>query len=159
VLAIAIDDHSRQTVALAPDDAAQPRIYFPPFPVCHGLPDPALEKIEIKILPPPRKTPGYDLRFAVVDRAAQQPILAILQGNHVAISRISERLQHLAGKNPVVPVQNSRARFDDDSSHGLMMSQLCRPLHNRLLIFPESKNCAAERSAKSSTSVRRCSLS
>ncbi len=88
-----------------------------PRPVFGGLGDAALEKIEIEVLPLSRETPGDDLRFGIVNRTADQTIAPVLQRNHVAIRRLSEDFQHFAGKNPVVPVQNSRARFDDDSSH------------------------------------------
>src|SRR5947207_147806 len=59
-------------------------------------------------------------------------ILTILERDDVPIHRISENFQHFAGKNPVVSMQNSRARFDDDSSHVVMMSHVWRPLHNPL---------------------------
>ena len=118
VIAVAIDDHARQSIALAPDDAAKSRIDPAPLPILHGLRDPALEKIEIEVLPPPRESPGHDLRFAVVNRAADQVISSVFQRNDVAIRRISERLQNFAGKHPIVPVQNSRARFDDEAGHG-----------------------------------------
>jgi hypothetical protein len=29
----------------------------------------------------------------------------------------TEIFQHFAGKNPVVPMQNARARFDNEASH------------------------------------------
>ena len=44
-------------------------------------------------------------------------IAPVLERNHIAIGRFAENFQHLAGKNPVVSVQNLRARFDDESSH------------------------------------------
>jgi hypothetical protein len=44
-------------------------------------------------------------------------VFAILERNHIAIRGISENLEHFAGKNPVVSVQDSRSRFDDDACH------------------------------------------
>ena len=45
----------------------------------HGLRNPPLKEIEIEVLAPPGKAPGHDLRFAVINRAAEQSILAILK--------------------------------------------------------------------------------
>ena len=44
-------------------------------------------------------------------------VFAVLERNHIAIRGVSENLEHLAGKNPVVSMQNSRPRFDDDACH------------------------------------------
>jgi hypothetical protein len=44
-------------------------------------------------------------------------IFAVLERNNIAIRRISENLEHFAGKHPVVSMQNSRTRFDDDACH------------------------------------------
>ena len=70
LVAVAIDDHAGQTVALAPNYAAQPRIDTSPRAIFNRLGDSALEKIQIEVLSSPRKAPRHDLRFAVVDRAA-----------------------------------------------------------------------------------------
>ena len=117
LIAVAIDDHARQSVALAPDHSAQPRIHAATRAIFHRLCDAALEKIEIERLFPARETPRHDLRFAVVDRAADEVILAVLQRDDVAIGGIAERLQHLAGEDPVVAVEDARARFDDEAGH------------------------------------------
>src|SRR5207237_3520031 len=90
-----------------------------PRAVFSGLCDAAFEEIKIEILPLSRETAGGDLRFGIVNRAADQTIAPVLQRNHVAIRRFSENLEDFAGKNPVVSVQDSRARFDNDSSHKL----------------------------------------
>src|SRR6266446_1833011 len=108
--------------------------------VFRRLCNPSLKEIEVKILFSPRETSGHDLRFRIVDRAADQMILAIPKRDHVAVRRTSKNLQHFAGKNPIVSVQNSRTWFDDNSTHAVMMSHLCQPLHNRFSIFPESKS-------------------
>jgi hypothetical protein len=44
-------------------------------------------------------------------------IFAVLERNDIAIRGISENFEHFAGKHPVVPMQNSCSRFDDDASH------------------------------------------
>jgi hypothetical protein len=44
-------------------------------------------------------------------------IFAVLERNHVAIRGISENLEHFTEKHPVVSMQNSRSRFDDDACH------------------------------------------
>jgi hypothetical protein len=82
------------------------------------LRDPALEKIDIQILPPPGKPPGHDLRFAVVNRAADQVISSVFQRDDVTVGGTTEDLQNFAGKHPVVAVQNARARFYDEAGHG-----------------------------------------
>src|SRR5205085_8374938 len=64
-----------------------------------------------------RKAAGNDLRFAVVNRAADQPVFSVLQRNDIAIRRVAENLQHLAREHPVVSVQNARPRFDYESGH------------------------------------------
>jgi hypothetical protein len=79
VVPISIHDHARQTVALAPDHATQTRVHPAPRAILHRLRDAALKKIEIEFLPSPRKASGHDLRFAVIDRAADQPVFPILQ--------------------------------------------------------------------------------
>ena len=88
-----------------------------PRAVFSGLRDAALEEIKIEILPLSRETAGGDLRFGIVNRTADQTIAPVLQRNHVAIGRFPENFQHLAGKNPVVSVQDSRARFDNEAGH------------------------------------------
>ena len=88
-----------------------------PRPVFDGLRDAALEEIKIEILPLPRETPGDDLRFGIVNRTANQTIASVLQRNHVAIRRISENLEDFARENPIVPMQDARAGFDDEASH------------------------------------------
>jgi hypothetical protein len=81
------------------------------------LRDAPFEEIKIEVLPLSRETPGGDLRFGIVNRTANQTIASVLQRNHVAIGRLAENLKHLAGKNPVVSVQDARARFDDEAGH------------------------------------------
>ena len=117
MIPIAIHDQSRHTIALAPDQPAEAQIHAASFPVLDGLRDPALEKIQIEVLPSARKAPGHDLRFAIVNRAADQMVPAILQRDDVAIDRISESLQHFAGEHPIMAVQNARTRFDNEAGH------------------------------------------
>jgi hypothetical protein len=49
-------------------------------------------------------------------------IFAVLERNHIAIRRISENLEHFAGKHPIVSMQDSRTRFDDDACHEKIQS-------------------------------------
>ena len=137
LVTVAVDDYAGQSVALAPNQAAKSIVYSAPFTIFGRLRDPAFEKIEIKVLLPSREAPRHNLRLGIIDRAADQMIAPILERNNVAVRRFTENLQHFAREYPIVPVENAGPRFDDDSSHALMMSHLCRALHNRLSIFPE----------------------
>src|SRR5712691_8703846 len=118
MIAVTIDDHPGQPVALAPNDPAQFWIDPSPVAVVGRLANAAFEKIKIEILPLPRKTARHDLRPGIVNRAPDQTIAAILERNDVAVYWVAEYFQHLARKNPVVSVKNSGPRFDDDSCHG-----------------------------------------
>src|SRR4029450_6974827 len=57
-LAVPVDDQPGQSVAFAPNNAAQPRIDASPGAVLPGLGDSALEEIQVQILFPPAKTGG-----------------------------------------------------------------------------------------------------
>ena len=56
---------------------------------------------------------------------------AILERNHIAIGRISENLQNFGGKHPIVSVQNSRSRFDNDSGHRSNAQLVCHSERSR----------------------------
>ena len=131
IVAVTIDDHARQTVAFAPHNAPQFWIDTSPVAIFGSLRDAALEEIQIEILSSSRKTARDNLRFRIVNRAPNQMIAAILERNHVAVDRISENLQDFAGKHPIVSVQNSRARFDDDSSHKSKAQLVCHSERSR----------------------------
>src|SRR5438128_11752048 len=92
-------------------------IYLPSLAIFRRSPNSSFEEIEIEILPPVRKTARHNLRFGIPDRAPKHPVPPVLDRNDVAIGRVTEDLQHLAGKNPVVSVQNPRPRSNDNSSH------------------------------------------
>ena len=115
--AIAIHNHPWQPIALAPDHATQPRIHSAPYSIFCRLRDPPLKKIQIEFLFSSRKSPRHDLRFAVINRAPDQPVFSILERNHIAVRRVAKDLQHLARKHPIVPVQDASARFDNKSGH------------------------------------------
>jgi len=83
--------------------------------ICLGVP--AFTEIKVEILPSSGKTARNDLRFGIVNGATDQMIAAIFERDHIAVGRFPENLEHLAGINPVVPMQNSRSRFDDNSRH------------------------------------------
>src|SRR5262249_53297264 len=117
VLSIAVDDHAGKTVAFAPHDATQFRFNTPPVTVFGSLHDTAPKEIQIQILPSPRETARNDLRFGIVNGAPDQMIPAVLERNHIAIRGLSEYLEHFARKYPVVSMQNSRTRFDNNSGH------------------------------------------
>ena len=87
MVAVTIDDHAGQPIALAPDKPAKPRIDPAPRPIFHRLRDPALEKIEIEILFPARETARHDLRFGVVDRAPHEVVAPVLERNDIAVLR------------------------------------------------------------------------
>src|SRR5207249_10770445 len=82
-----------------------------------SLQNAAPKEIQIQFLPSPREPARNDLRFGIVNGASDQMVVAVLERNHVAIRRISENLEHFAGKHPVVSMQNSRTRFDDKAGH------------------------------------------
>ena len=103
MVAVAIDDHAGQSVALAPDHAAKLIVDLAPFAVFGRLRDPALEEIKIEVLFPPRKTPRHDLRFRIVNRAADQMVLAVFERNHVAVRRFAENFQDFARKTQSCP--------------------------------------------------------
>ena len=69
MIAVTIDNHAGQAIALTPDEPAKPRINLAARAILDRLLDAALKKIEIEILFSARKTPGHDLRFAVVNGA------------------------------------------------------------------------------------------
>jgi phosphoribosylaminoimidazole-succinocarboxamide synthase len=132
IVAVPIDDHPGQSVALAPNDAAQPRIDTSPRAIFDGLHGPPLKEIEIEVLAPAGKTSCHDLRFAVVNRAPDQVILPVLERNDIAIGRAAENLQHFAREHPIVPVQNARPRFYDKSTHAEQPSIVPRRTSNSL---------------------------
>src|SRR5215813_6980338 len=69
-------------------------------------------------------------------------VFAIFERNHVAIRGFSKNLEHFAGKNPVVPMQDSRSRFDDDACHGNFNVQ--RPTPNVQSSVPDSSVMPSE---------------
>ena len=116
-IAVAIDDHAGKSVALAPDEAAEPRLDSAARPVLDGLGNPALEEIEIELLFPARKAARDNLRPGVVDRAPKKAVASVLERNHIAVGGISKHLQDLAAEHPIVSMQDSRARFNDKATH------------------------------------------
>jgi hypothetical protein len=87
------------------------------LPIFQRLRNPTVEKIEIEILFPARKTPGHDLRFGIVNRAPYEAVAPILQRNDISIVRRTEDFQDLTAEDPVVSVKDSRARFNDKATH------------------------------------------
>src|SRR4029434_9166394 len=116
-IAVAINNHTGKSVALAPDEAAEPRIDSAPRPVLDSLRNSALEEIEIEPLFSARKAARHNLRPGVVDRASEKAVASILERNHIAVGGISKHLQDLATEHPIVSMQDSRARFDDKAAH------------------------------------------
>src|SRR5438132_5072251 len=117
LLAVSIENDAGQSVALAPDNAMQLGIYLPSLAIFRRSRNSSFEEIEIELLPPVRKTARHNLRFGIPHRAPHHSIAPILNRNNIAIGWITEDFQHLAGKKPVVSVQNSRSRSNDNSSH------------------------------------------
>jgi hypothetical protein len=54
-------------------------------------------------------------------------VFAVPERNYIAIGGFSENLEHFAGIHPVVSMQNSRSRFDDDAGHENSTSNAHRP--------------------------------
>src|SRR5262245_60896948 len=109
MVAVTIDDHAGQTVALAPDQAAEFFIHSSSCPILGRLSDPPLEKIEVEILFSPREPTRHDLRLGIIDGAADEMIASVLERNYVAVLWLTEDFQHLAAKDPIVPMQNPRS--------------------------------------------------
>ncbi len=122
MVAVAIDDHAGQPIALAPDQPAKSRIDPAPRPILDRLRDSALEKIEIELLFPAREPPGHDLRFRVVDRAPDQMVATVLERDDIAVVRRAENFQDFPAEHPIVSVENPRARFNDESAHRLSLT-------------------------------------
>jgi len=78
------------------------------------------------------------LRFRIVNGAADQMVFAVLERNHIAIRGVSENLEHFAGKHPVVSMQNSRTRLDDNSG-----DRSSTPTLNYFIILSEVEKGAA----------------
>jgi hypothetical protein len=121
-IAVTIDDQPGQSVALAPDEPTEPGIDPPSRPIFHRLGDPALEEIEIEILFPARETPGHDLRFRIVNGAPNEVIAPVLERDDIAVVRRTKNLQDFAPEDPVVAVENSRARFNNKAAHRLSLT-------------------------------------
>src|SRR5205807_7744111 len=70
IIVVAVENHTRQAVAFAPNDPSQFWIDLPPVAILICLCDSPFKKIEIEVLPLPREAPRDDLRFGIVDRAS-----------------------------------------------------------------------------------------
>ncbi len=105
---VTIDDYSWEPIALTPDNAAKPWIDMSSRAVFGRLCNPSRKEIKVKILFSPRETSGYDLRFRIVDRAADQMILAVPANHFVtaAFVEFPKELQpfraQLAGRSMIV---------------------------------------------------------
>jgi hypothetical protein len=104
IIVVAIDDHAGKPVALAPRDPTKVWIDTSSRSVFGGLCDAAIKEVQIEILFPPREAPRHDLRFRVVNRAADQMILTVFKRDDIAVRRFPENFQHFARKHPVVAV-------------------------------------------------------
>src|SRR5260370_2283492 len=93
MFSVTIDDYSWEPIALTPDNAAKPWIDMSSRAVFGRLCNPSLKEIKVKILFSPRETPRYNLRFRIVDRAADNMILAIPNQTHPALRCPSTHLQ------------------------------------------------------------------
>jgi len=79
IVVVTIKDYAGQAVALAPNHAAKFWIDLSAIAIVGRLRDPALEEIEVEVLPLARKTACYNLRFGIVDRAPNQMVLAVFE--------------------------------------------------------------------------------
>ncbi len=121
MLAIAVDHHAGQAVALAPNqtaefgvDTLQSRAQF------QSAGDAAGEEFGIELLLTTRKAAGDDLRLRVVNRRAHRPILVILQRDDIAGLRVAEGFFDFTSIYPLMSVEDARAGLDDDSGHWLI---------------------------------------
>src|SRR5262245_15382975 len=117
MVAVAINDHAGQTVALTPNQAAEFFVHSSSRPILDRLCDPPLKEIEVEILFSPGEPARHDLRLGIIDRATDEMIASVLKRNNVAVLWLTEDLQHLTAKDPVVPMQNARSRLYHQSSH------------------------------------------
>ena len=117
--AVAIHDDAGQAVALTPHNPQQIPATTGFLPVFQRLRDPPVEKIRVQILPAPGEPPHDNLRLRVVNPDAQQLVPSVLDRHDTPVLGASECFQNFTGINPVMPVQDPRARADDDSSHSV----------------------------------------
>ena len=112
-----IDDDPRQTVALAPEDAANQRV--DPEGVAVGLSplETTPEEILVKILPASGESARNDLGLGIVNGASEHPVTAILDGDDIPVLGIAEDLEDLGPVDPVMAVQDARPRSDDKAPH------------------------------------------
>ena len=89
-LPVAVGDHARKPVALAPDKTEEIHATTGLRAVFQGLPDPPAEKILVQILPPAGEPPHDDLRSRVVNPHAQQLVPSVLDRNHAPVFRVPE---------------------------------------------------------------------
>ena len=77
-----------------------------------------MEKFVIELLFPAGDAAGDDLRIRIVDGGAERAVLEILQADDIAGLGVAVCFFDLGGIDPVVAVENTRARFDNDAGHG-----------------------------------------
>src|SRR4029078_2556049 len=80
IISVAIHDHPWQSVAFAPDDAAEPFIHPVPSAVSHGALDLFMEQKRVELMAAPRKPAGHDWLPAIVNRGSQKLIIRAFQG-------------------------------------------------------------------------------
>ena len=101
MIAVAVDDHAGEPVALAPDQPSKLRIESAPGPVVDGLLEAALEEFEVEVLALAREAPGDDLGLGIVDGGADEAVLAILERDDVAVvAGCAKGLEHFTGVRP-----------------------------------------------------------
>lgn len=114
---IPIYDEPRQTIRLAPGEAAEEGVDGKPFPERKCEFQAAEEEILVEVLFSPRKTACHNLRFWVINRTSKRFVFEILQGNDLAWLRIPEGFLDFRGVNPIVAVKDAGAGFYDETGH------------------------------------------
>ena len=116
MIAVTVDDHAGQTVALAPDQPAEPQIRSSRrarYSIACAIRRWKKSRSRSCFRRENRRATICDLR--IVNRAPDEVIPAVLERDDIAIVRRAEHLQDFAAEYPVVSVKNARARFDDES--------------------------------------------
>ena len=112
-----VDNHTRNPVALTPEDAANHRIDPERITELLCTLEAPTKKLRIQILTATGKPAGDDLGLGVVNSAAKHPVTAILDRDDVAILWSAKGLEHFGAVNPVVPVKNPGPWPYDDACH------------------------------------------
>ena len=116
-IAVAVHDHAGQTVGLAPDEAAQAQIDSGGLARLHRALDASREEVLVEVLAAVGEKAGADLRFGIVNGAAERLSAHILQAHHISRLRITGAFLDFGGIDPHVTVKEACAGLDDECGH------------------------------------------